>query len=73
MSKEPPAKSSSHMVSSLIEEDVDMSRSATRGGYVTRRKEEGTSSKSLIRARKSKAKEKGDREEIVEAERRIVG
>lgn len=47
------------MVRSLIEEDVDVSRSATLGGYGTGRKEEGTSSRSPISARKFEAKEEG--------------
>lgn len=45
------------MVRSLIEENIDVSRSATLGGYETGSEEEGTSSKPPTSVRKSKIKE----------------
>lgn len=51
--------SKSHAVMSLIDEDVNVSRSTTLGGYEKRSEEEGTSSKSPASFRKSERKEKG--------------
>lgn len=51
--------SKSRAVMSLIDEDVNVSRSTTLGGYEKRSEEEGTSSKSPASFRKSERKEKG--------------
>lgn len=55
--KEPPAKSKSREVRSLIEGDLDVSRSATLGGYETESEGEGTSSKSSVNAKKLDARD----------------
>lgn len=51
--------SKSRAVMSLIDEDVNVSRSTTLGGYEKRSEEEGTSSKSPTSTKKLEAKEDG--------------
>lgn len=57
--KEPSAKSKSCMVRSLIEEDIDIGRSAMLGGYESKSEGKETSSKSPTGSKKPEAKEKG--------------
>lgn len=58
---------------SLIDEDVNVSRSTTLGGYEKRSEEEGTSSKSPGSFRKSERKEKGVEKKVGEVKRRTIG
>lgn len=59
MSRESPAKSRSRLVKSMIEEDVDVSKSAILGVYGDETKDERNNSKSPIIARKIEKKEEG--------------
>lgn len=57
--REPPTKSRSRAVRSLIEEDIDVSRSAMLGGYERESNGEGTSSKSPANVKKPDARDEG--------------
>lgn len=59
MSRESPAKSRSRLVKSMIEKDVDVSKSAILGVYGDETKDERNNSKSPIIARKIEKKEEG--------------
>lgn len=57
--REPPANSKIRMVRSLIEEDVNIARSTTLGGYKLESEGEETSSKSPAGSKKLEKKEEG--------------
>lgn len=61
ISKEPPTKSISCVVRSLTEEDVDVSKSTMLEEYEIESEGKGTSSKSSVRAKNSKATEEVDK------------
>lgn len=57
--RESLAKFRSHAIRSLIEEDVDVSRSRILGGYEMKSEGEGISSKSLVNVEKLDTRDKG--------------